>query len=45
MPVADLGGVLLEAPKLLYTLVLVFLPLILLPLWIRAERRARDRDD
>ena len=45
MPLADVGDVLLEAPKLLYALLLVFLPLVLLPLWVRAERKARDDDD
>jgi hypothetical protein len=45
VPIADLAGVLLDAPKLLFTLVLVFLPLLLLPLWVRAERKARENDD
>ena len=45
MPLADLAGVLLEAPKLLYTLLLIFLPVVLLPVWVRAERKAREDDD
>ena len=47
MPIAEISEILISIPKLLYALALVFLPLLLLPLWIRAQRKegaAADAD-
>jgi hypothetical protein len=47
VPIAEISEILISIPKLLYALALVFLPLLLLPLWIRAQRKegaAADAD-
>ncbi len=45
MPIAEISEILISIPKLLYALALVFLPLLLLPLWIRAQRKERAAAD
>jgi hypothetical protein len=45
VPIAEISEILISIPKLLYALALVFLPLLLLPLWIRAQRKERAAAD
>jgi hypothetical protein len=45
VPIAEISELLISIPKLLYALALVFIPLLLLPLWIRAQRTDRAAAD
>jgi hypothetical protein len=45
VPFADAASTPVEALELLYTLVVVLLPVFLLPLWIRGERRRKSKDE
>jgi hypothetical protein len=45
MPIADVGSLILGVGLVVYTIVLVALPIVLVPLWARSERRGRASED
>jgi hypothetical protein len=45
MPIADVGSLIAGAGLVVYTILVVALPIVLVPLWARAERRGRASED